>query len=147
MARVDPSVNRYCVLCAEYTSICFQCSICDKFICDVCCNANNKNIKRAKTRRLLCELCELHYVERKRDTSLSYCAYCDSIYPYGDGCFGRCRNCTIADKRKHMNLIEARKLLPHKKAKLIIELHLVPEIAQLIFDYYYYPRRYLLGEY
>ena len=156
----DPSVNLsislYCVLCAKHHPVCCQCYICNQFICEKCQRfrgekIKKKNIKRldltpgTKHRSLICKLCELYDVENIY--TISYCVYCDSIYPYRDGCYLRCKKCMLENKANPINLIEARKRLPHKKAKLIIEMQFIPEIAQLIFDYYYYPRRYLLGEY
>jgi hypothetical protein len=42
--------------------------------------------------------------------------------------------------------VENRLLLPHYKAKPIIETQYIPDIAKLIFDYYYFRRRYFEGE-
>ena len=42
--------------------------------------------------------------------------------------------------------IENRLLLPHYKAKPIIETQYIPDITQIIFNYYYVPRRYFEGE-
>ena len=155
----DPSVNLlislYCVLCAKHHPGCYQCYICNQFICKKCQRfrgeKSKKNIKRldltpgTKHRSLICKLCEL--CENTSIYTISYCVYCDLIYPYRDGCYLRCKKCMLENQINPINLIEARKLLPHKKAKIIVEMQFIPELTQLIFDYYYYPRRYLLGEY
>ena len=157
----DPSVNLsislYCVLCVKHHPGCYQCYICNQFICKKCQRfrgdkIKKKNIKRIdlifgmKHRSLICKLCDLYKLcENTSIYTISYCVYCDSIYPYRDGCYLICKKCMLENKAN--GLIESRKRLPHKKAKLIIELQFIPELVQLIFDYYYYPRRYLLGEY
>ena len=77
---------------------------------------------------------------------IAYCVYCDSIYLRHAGEFRKCKNCIEEYKSNPMELIELWQRLPHKKAKLIIETQFIPELAHIIFNYYY-ARRYLLGEY
>jgi hypothetical protein len=52
---------------------------------------------------------------------------------------GRQAKCCI----ECFNNSTSRTQLPHIKAKKIIDRHMLPEVAQIIFDYYYKPRRYL----
>jgi hypothetical protein len=73
----------------------------------------------------------------------SYCKYCE--YEGIPGLFynkttQRCANC------RHAN-ISQRALLPHFKANPVIEIYFIPDIAKLIFDYYYFRRRYYRDEY
>lgn len=116
----------YCYLCVPYNLSFIICYECNEFINDF----NSFNIK--------------------------YCRYCDCVF---------CINCI--PKINMRNLLEisdpitgehrirlipkckscyrdniSRNSLPHYKAKSIIIEYFIPVIAEIIYDYYYIPRRY-----
>ncbi len=74
----------------------------------------------------------------------------DSVYRFCECC----DKCVINDNFVEIRNMcvdcaandESRLSLPHYKARPIIETHYIPDIAQLIFDYYYTPRRYFKGD-
>ena len=125
------------------------CSICctaeSKHICDICdvdiCQKCNTELS-APSLSILMELCNLCYSDNF--TYHNYCRCCDEVVMYkeyshdNDKCY-KCVDLKIT--------IENRITLPHLKAKPLINAHLIPEITQIIFDYYYLPRRYYPGEF
>ena len=89
-----------------------------------------------------CIICKNLHENCFSTTQYRYCHCCNKIY---DKCyFGlkRCIACIADDKNE-----PDRKTLPHYKAKLVITTYFVPELTQIIYDYYYIPRRYLTGEF
>ena len=71
-----------------------------------------------------------------------YCECCDTCVILDNKIIDRCVSCSTAGKT-----LKNRALLPHRNARPIIETYFIPEIAKLIFDYYYRQRRYLSGEF
>jgi hypothetical protein len=72
-----------------------------------------------------------------------YCKCCDRLLQMNPGYTRtRCKFCINSNKT-----ITNRLLFSHYKAKNIINLYYIRDIAKLIFDYYYQPRRYFEGEF
>jgi hypothetical protein len=113
-----------CLMCSIY--ICKDCQILDDeyfntYICILCSPKYNKG----RVGDWFCMCCESYIVwEKLKDIVKMQC----------DKCYNK------------NTPIENRLILPHYKARPIIETHFIPDIAQLIFDYYYKQRRYYKGE-
>ena len=88
-------------------------------------------------------MCDVSCCKPYKSWDYIYCFSCDNVVLMKDCdiCNGGCKEC------RSYNHVENRVLLPHYKAKPIIESQFIPEIAQIIFDYYYKPRRYFDGEF
>ena len=107
----------------------------------------------------ICDDCR-HMTEY--DTDLAFYApiasICDFCMPIGDDdhvyymltAYRYCRKCDRSlfwGCRTNEEDCIGRQVLPHYKAKPIIEeIYYIKGIAQIIFDYYYEPRRYFEGE-
>ena len=87
-----------------------------------------------------CVLCD--EIESRNSSSFKFYCYCCDTRMLWYSFIDKCGQCALAGKTEF-----DRKLLPHYKARDIIEIHYIPEIAKLIFDYYYIPRRYFEGEF
>jgi hypothetical protein len=124
-----------CGICVSAEAI-RECSQCRVQTCGKCnkCESFQGNIYA------VCVLC--HSLLEGMDLfDGEYCMHCDNYIP-DDDYYDPCLKCF--DKKI---TIENRLLLPHYKARPIIETYHIPDIAQLIFDYYYVPRRYYEGEF
>ncbi len=131
-----------CGICCK-TDTTKKCAICYVNACDKC------YVPSKYTRNIaglyICALCNI-IGEKFNICTYDYCIYCDDYLPGRThniiGTRGsRCVSCMYKNTP-----IENRLLLPHYKARPIIETQFIPVIAQLIFDYYYKPRRYFKGE-
>ncbi len=121
-----------CGICVSAEST-YKCSLCDVQICGKCCYIY-KYI-------FVCRLC-INSLNIIKPYIHWFCSYCDTCVSRADFHWeGKCVKCF--DKK---TTIKNRLLLPHFKARPIIETQFIPDIAQLIFDYYYNPRRYYEGE-
>ncbi len=125
------------ICCKTYTDE--SCAICSVNTCDKC---YVPNIYTSVVGKCICMLCN-RMSKRIDNYRGHYCKYCE--YEGIPGMFynkttQRCANCLHAN-------ISQRALLPHFKANPIIEIYFIPDIAKLIFDYYYFRRRYFKGEY
>ena len=141
--QVTPTSNKIaynvCQACiSNYLDISIntKCKGCYKLI------ANNKLIK-------LCHICtQLNPVVYLLN-SYMYCSRCDNLHANGEY-YNDIHKCDKYDKRSGKYIMRKkpdRSLLPHYKAKPIIEeIYYIKGIAQIIFDYYYTPRRYYDGE-
>ena len=119
------------------------CDKCKLQVCELCrkdyvvATAMNNTIHKSIYR--VCKFCD---VGLKYDHMYRFCKYCDDVirrklYIFANRC---CHAC-------YYKKTSYRSRLPHYKAKLIIERFLnVKDVAQIIFDYYYKPRRYFPGE-
>ena len=125
-----------CGICLK-RDVCDKCKKCLVGICDEC-----RHITKYDTGGLyyapvvsLCDFCmpksEYEFIYQ-RLAAYRYCHKCERSLFYG--------------RHKYDEECIERKLLPHYKARPIIEIRFIPEVAQIIFDYYYKPRRYYDGE-
>jgi hypothetical protein len=128
-----------CGICCKTDTI-IKCTICYVNACDKC--YVTSKYKRSIAGLYICALCNIIGEKLYRSTHC-YCKFCDECVPWRDYYVytkgSRCVQCINTP-------IENRSLLPHYKARPIIETYYIPDIAQLIFDYYYKPRRYFKGE-
>ena len=126
-----------CGVCVSAEAI-RECSQCDVQTCGKC----NKREAFQGYIYVVCVLC--HPLLEEMDLfDGTHCMHCDNYvsdddYDYWDR---QCNSCS--DKK---TTIENRLLLPHYKAKPIIETQYIPDITQIIFNYYYVPRRYFEDE-
>jgi hypothetical protein len=112
-----------------------KCSCCRVRVCENCYNSTDEWEAFFSYRNKICKLCH-----KNKPYDYWFCITCDVHVIYNDF-YKKCVKCF--DKK---TTIENRLLLPHRKARPIIETYYIPDIAQLIFDYYYVPRRYFDGE-
>ena len=121
-----------CGLCCINTAseTCYECNV---HVCAKCIGFMSRYIKGA-----YCRWCYLSVLEHSTNW---FCVSCDKCIEYENFVQKRrkCAECITNDI--------SRLLLPHYKARPIIETQFIPDIAKLIFDYYYVPRRYFEGEY
>jgi hypothetical protein len=114
-----------------------ECSVCKINVCENC--MVQITISSAPLIVKLCNICypidKIYYF---------HCQCCDENITYGciPAPIKKCLNCI-----KHNKTIANRATLPHYKAKNALESQFIPDIAKIIFDYYYVPRRYFKGEY
>ena len=126
-----------CLNKQQMTNVCSMCqfNICKKCISRYCSVIESYNAE------VICSACAISFISIDTIRPF-YCVYCDEIVPNGSHAYHEKYTCNATKYNKH-EPFEYRKLLPHYKAKPIIEefLH-IEGIAQLIFVYYYKPRRY-----
>ncbi len=109
-----------------------KCCVCDVHICADCIGFRSRYING-----VCCKWCYLSILNE----SNWFCLDCGKYFKYDNFVLGRytCKEC-------YANDIAKRLLLPHRKARPIIETYYIPDIAKIIYDYYYVPRRYFKGE-
>ena len=124
----------------------FKCGICLKSpgqnLCGKCIITACKKCSISKRSNTLCVMCYTSCNNFVKCKNYIHCFACDNVilltnYNHEKGVCIRCQN---------YDAIEHRETLSHYKAKPIIESQVAPEIAQIIFDYYYIPRRYFRFE-
>jgi hypothetical protein len=132
-------MNRCGICClSNEARQCTQCTQCKIDMCGKCDTNTIGNIFVTN----VCGLCfNLSSVLRMCSY---YCICCDSCVPYEEfsQTNGKCKKCAKQNKT-----VADRALLPHHSAKPLIEKQFIPVIAQIIFCYYYTPRRYFKGEF
>ena len=128
----------WCGICCSKDAVetCAECSV---YICDDC--KLFVNLRGCDLYIKVCQLC--HKLAKNDPMNGDYCKMCDTHVISDDFIYykSRCKKCDISKKT-----LANRALLPHIKTKVIIKHHVIPDVAQLIFDYYYEPRRYFEGE-
>ncbi len=109
-----------------------KCCVCNVHICAKCIGFMPRYIKGA-----YCKWCYLSVLEHFTQW---FCTGCDKCIEYENyvQIRNRCKECNTNGA--------SRLILPHYKARPVIEIQFIPDIAKLIFDYYYTPRRYFKGE-
>ena len=120
--------------------LCNKCGvcICDSDTCkrEIVLVINQTEIKSY----CICKICYSVSSDTMIFNKYIHCRNCDSLVPCDEN-HEWCRDC---DK---LTIKPRRTLLPHQKAKPIIEeIYDIKGIAQIIFDYYYKPRRYYMCE-
>ena len=126
-------------------------------LCGICCDVESKNTICSICRVRLCEQCIIRVGSCMFPLTLCkfcksepgkkrpfHCEACDKNMTYDEHTItgDNCKECTAQNKT-----IENRKILPHFKTKGMLDIHFIPEITHIIFDYYYQPRRYYPGEF
>ena len=127
-----------CGICLEQYKM-SHCNMCQIGVCDDCSFFGYHGSFQDNN---LCKLCCPPVVIYRFVEYYQHCKRCDTVFKRTDN-HGResdCPNCLLNPKN-------SRQLLPHYKARSIIEIRYIPELAQIIFDYYYKPRRYFEGEF
>ena len=146
----DTSRLKSCGVCGKLDIyISRKCYLCTIDICDICSTWPLCLFDKSPIVGYGCLMCKLSYNlsfdHVKAIYMYSYCFYCDK--------FMSCENFNTSKSKRRCNKcknkkIECRKLLPHYRAMLEIEKFiLIRDIAQIIFDYYYEPRRYFSSEF
>ncbi len=128
-----------CGICVSAKATC-KCSQCGVQTCKKC----NKYEAFAEDILNVCVLCHV-WVKEFDLFCGNYCMHCDTYIPYNKGGYDYYDPCLNCVNKK--TTIENRLLLPHYKAMHIIETQYIPDIAKIIFDYYYVSRRYYEGEF
>ena len=126
-----------CGICLEQYKM-SHCNMCQIGVCDDCSFFGYHGSFQDNN---LCKLCCPPVVVFRFMVYFRHCINCDTVFKrsYGRSSESDCPNCLLNPKN-------SRQLLPHYKAKPIIEIRYIPELAQIIFDYYYKPRRYYTAE-
>ena len=132
-----------CGICLihDKTAECYKCRVC-------ICGNDCRHAVRLNAQSLVgvCSMCmSKGNFTIKNITLYKYCRSCEWIGHPNYFYSGECIDCAYASI---MLVDNKRQLLPHYNAKpLIEEIYNIKGIAQLIFDYYYNPRRYYEGEF
>ena len=129
------SNNSYCKFCAyQFCEACMNPNY--ERICYMCCPYTISLV--------ICIECN-EFLSIYDVFNIKFCGYCDSIV---------CKKCITNDKKHYLiskcitcyNNNITRDKLPDLKAKKIISIFYIDDIASIIFDYYYIPRRYAIRE-
>ena len=127
-----------CCRCSNF-SVKYVCNSCRIDMCIACTIIVNRDWQfRSYDSCVLCYIPSFMIF-----TSNFYCKCCDKCVAYENFSQkeGRCNECVA-----HRRTLAHRDKLPHFRAKDIIETRYIPDITQIIFDYYYVPRRYFPEE-
>ena len=125
-----------CGICCMLNAV-HICNLCTVDICDKCSSEIFQPILANLIK--LCNICSPNY-----DIYYFYCIYHDDTMIYREFSQSDVKCDMCVDLKR---TLEHRKTLPHFKAKPLIEQHFIPVVAQIIFDYYYEPRRYFTDEF
>ena len=128
-----------CGICRCRLGIATVCHLCRIDLCMSCTKTINH-----EWHHTLFESCILCYIPSFMIfISNFYCKCCDKCVAYENFSQkeGRCEDCVA-----HRRTLAYRDKLPNVRAKDIIETRYIPGVAQIIFDYYYVPRRYFPDE-
>ena len=133
-----------CGICVvnDETDNCFNCGvgICGK--CRYTANIICGSLIPRQRLFTICKLCDILCADPYNICLFRYCHKCDNLIQHNYNTRHKCHQCKSKNRRM------SRSLLPHYKAKPIIDeiLH-IKDVSQIIFDYYYKPRRYFESEF
>ena len=119
-----------------------RCDICSVGICYDCkLNKLYRDKYYILRQYIVCKLCSQDIVICDSINCYKYCKECDNVSRLKYFGMKQCIKCNDDSVKND------RQLLPHyKAAQLIEEIYYIKGIAQIIFDYYYEPRRYFPDE-
>ena len=128
-----------CGICTKRPLIAFcnKCSVC---VCKCCSKSILFEYTVPNKSYIICQYCTNVCGDINIFNKYIHCYTCEDFIP-------REEEYKLCSKCDESTIKLSRAYLPHYKAKPIIEKQFIPEIAQLIFEYYYKPRRYYEGEF
>ena len=128
-----------CGICTKRPLIAFcnKCSVC---VCKCCSKSILLEYTVPNKSYIICQYCTNVCGDLNIFNKYIYCYTCEDFIPREEE-YKLCGKCNESTAKP------SRALLPHCNAKPIIEKQFIPEIAAIIFDYYYKPRRYYHSEF
>ena len=130
-----------CVLGRSFQK-CYKCQVCMCIGCGIEVKVN-RGPMMITVIFYICKLCtSIGNFTPDNLLTNQYCRSCECVVLPDFFVNGKCLSCIHSTKWEE----NKRHLLPHRNARPVIMSQFIPEIALIIFDYYYMPRRYYEGE-